>query len=299
MSILLLGSQGQLGGELARSFQYLGDVVTLDQQELDLTDKEKIRFAVRTHTPELIINAAAYTAVDKAESDLEAAMAVNALAPGILAEEAARLGALLIHYSTDYVFDGKSERPYKETDATWPLNTYGRSKLAGEQAIAASGVDYLILRTSWVYGLRGQNFLQTILRLAAECSELKVVADQFGAPSWARWIADSTAHIASLGQQRRLAKTFLSGIYHLTCSGSTSWHGFAKEIIARYQNLQPDVTLAVRNIQAIPATEYPMPALRPSNSRLDCSRVIADYGVVCPDWREALQLCLNELPVAK
>lgn len=299
MNILLLGSQGQLGGELARSLQSLGQVQALDRQELDLADDDKIRFAVRTHLPELIINAAAYTAVDKAESDLDVVMAVNAVAPGILAEEAARLGALLIHYSTDYVFDGKSERPYRETDEPRPLSAYGRSKLAGEQAIAASGVDYLILRISWVYGLHGHNFLRTILRLAAERTELSVVADQFGAPSWARWIADATARIAFLGQQRRAAKTFLPGVYHLACSGSTSWHGFASEIIARHQNLYPDVTLAVHSIKAISTPEYPTPAQRPANSRLDCSRVATDYGVACPGWRDALQLCLSELPAAE
>jgi dTDP-4-dehydrorhamnose reductase len=298
MRILVLGSRGQIGYELVRSLLPLGSVTALDRPQAEFTDTGLLRGMIRSLTPDLIVNAAAYTAVDKAESDLDVVMAVNAVAPGILAEEAARLGALLIHYSTDYVFDGKSERPYRETDEPRPLSAYGRSKLAGEQAIAASGVDYLILRISWVYGLHGHNFLRTILRLAAERTELSVVADQFGAPSWARWIADATARITFLGQQRRAAKTFLPGVYHLACSGSTSWHGFASEIIARHQNLYPDVTLAVHSIKAISTPEYPTPAQRPGNSRLDCSRVATDYGVACPGWRDALQLCLSEMPAA-
>lgn len=295
MNALVLGSQGQVGWELARSLLPLGKVSALDHEQIDLTDAAAIREVVRSFQPNLIVNAAAYTAVDKAESDVSAAMAVNATAPGILAEEAAKAGALLIHYSTDYVFDGMAAHPYKETDETQPKSVYGRSKLAGEQAIATAGDDYLILRTSWVYGVRGNNFMRTILRLARERQELRIVADQIGAPTWSRWIADATAHIARQAQQRRATKQFVSGLYHLTCSGSTSWHGFAREIVTGYLQLNPEVSLAVQNMEAISTAQYPTPASRPANSRLDCTRIAEDYGITCPDWHEALSLCMQEL----
>jgi dTDP-4-dehydrorhamnose reductase len=295
MNVLVLGSQGQVGWELTRSLLPLGNVSALDREQIDLTDTAATREAVRSFQPDLIVNAAAFTAVDKAESEVTAAMAVNAVAPGVLAEEAAKIGALLIHYSTDYVFDGTASHPYKETDETAPGNVYGRSKLAGEQAIAAAGRDYLILRTSWVYGVRGSNFMRTILRLARERRDLRIVADQIGTPTWSRWIADATAHIAYQAQQRRAAKQFASGLYHLASSGSTSWHGFASEIVAGYQRLNPNASLAVRDIEAISTTQYPTPASRPANSRLDCTRIAQDYGIACPDWRVALALCLQEL----
>jgi dTDP-4-dehydrorhamnose reductase len=299
MKILVLGSRGQVGSELVRSLMPLGSVFAPDRSQANLLDTELLRNTVRSLQPNLIVNAAAYTAVDKAESDLAAAMAINSIAPGILAEEAARAGALLIHYSTDYVFDGDSERPYTETDVAQPLSVYGRSKHAGEQAIAAAGCDYLVLRTSWVYGVRGYNFLRTMLRLAAERTELRVVADQIGTPTWARWVAEATAQIALQAQQRRAVKKFTSSIYHLACSGSTSWHGFASEIIAGYRKLHPEVTLAVLHIEAISTAEYPTPARRPANSQLDCSRITADYGIACPDWHEALRLCLQDLSEVK
>lgn len=299
MKILVLGSHGQVGYELVRSLMPMGRVYAPDRSQADLLNADLLRSTVRSLQPDLIVNAAAYTAVDKAESDLAAATAINSAAPGILAEEAARVGALLIHYSTDYVFDGDSECPYAETDVAQPQSVYGQSKYAGERAIAAADCDYLVLRTSWVYGVRGQNFLRTMLRLAAERMELHVVADQYGAPTWARWIAEATALIVHQAQQRRAAKQFASGIYHLTSAGSTSWHGFANEIIAGYRKLHPEAPLAVQNIKAISTAEYPAPARRPANSRLDCSRIAADYGITCPEWREALLRCLQDLPEAK
>ncbi|MDR2875533.1 MAG: dTDP-4-dehydrorhamnose reductase [Methylobacillus sp.] len=295
MNILVLGSRGQVGWELSRSLLPLGHVIALSREQLDLADVSALCDAVQSARPALIVNAAAYTAVDKAESEVDAAIKANAVAPSILAEEAARIGALLIHYSTDYVFDGNSAKPYTETDATLPLGVYGRSKLAGEQAIAASGCDHLILRTSWVYGARGQNFMRTMLRLAQERETLRVVADQTGAPTWARWIADATAQIAFQAQQKRAAQMFASGLYHLTCSGATTWHGFADEIISGYRQLHPQTPLTARKIEAITTAEYPTPARRPANSRLDCARIAADYGITCPDWKDALALCLREL----
>jgi dTDP-4-dehydrorhamnose reductase len=299
MKIVVLGSQGQVGYELARSLLPLGTVTALNRSQADLANADSLREVIRSLQPDLIVNAAAYTAVDKAESDLAAAMAINSIAAGILAEEATRAGALLIHYSTDYVFDGNSEHPYTEADVAQPQSVYGHSKHAGEQAIAAAGCDYLILRTSWVYGVRGHNFLRTMLRLAAERTELRVVADQVGAPTWARWIAEATAQIALQAQQRRAVKKFASGIYHLTSAGSTSWHGFASEIMAGYRKLYPEVPLAVQSIEAISTAQYPTPAKRPANSRLDCSRIAADYGIASPDWREALYLFLQDMPEAR
>ena len=298
MNILVLGSEGQVGWELARSLLPLGGLKALNRQGADLTDLDALRQAVRSCSPDLIVNAAAYTAVDKAEGDTATAMAVNATAPGVLAEEAKRIGALLIHYSTDYVFDGVSDRPYTETDSPAPQSVYGRSKLAGEQAIQEAGCDYLILRTSWVYGVRGHNFMRTILKLAREREHLRVVADQAGAPTWSRWIADATAHIARQAAQRREEGCFASGIYHLTCTGAATWHEFACEIVARYRSLRPESVLAVQTITPISASEYPTPAQRPANSRLDGTRLAGGYGIVAPDWREALTLCMQDIPSA-
>ena len=222
--ILLTGKNGQVGWELQRTLAPLGEVVVLDRRQLDLSDPDQIRERVREISPDLIVNAAAYTAVDRAEAEPEPAMAVNGTAPGLLAEEAKRIGAAIIHYSTDYVFDGAKTTPYTEEDAPNPLNVYGRTKLAGEQAVQAAGVPHLILRTSWVYGMRGKNFLLTILRLAREREELKIVDDQIGAPTWSRTIAEATAQILTSGAW---PVSGASGIYHLTASGSTSWYGFA------------------------------------------------------------------------
>jgi dTDP-4-dehydrorhamnose reductase len=234
MKILLTGASGQVGYELQRSLQSLGEVVAADRARMDLSDLDQVRDVVRAVRPDLIVNPAAYTAVDKAESEPELAHRVNALAPGVMAAEARLLGAAMVHYSTDYVFDGMKQGTYVETDPTGPINVYGESKLAGEQAVAAAGIPHLILRTSWVYGMRGKNFLQTMLRLGAERDELRVVADQHGAPTWSRTIADTTA--ALLVQAHAAGSPWWdehSGIYHLSCQGSTTWHGFTQAIVER------------------------------------------------------------------
>jgi len=295
MNILVLGSQGQVGWELARALLPLGKVMALGRQGADLANPDALRQAVRANTPDLIVNAAAYTAVDKAETDEAAAMAVNAIAPGILAEEARHGKALLIHYSTDYVFDGQSDRAYVETDLTDPQSVYGHSKLAGEKAVAGAGCDHLILRTSWVYGARGHNFLRTVLRLAQEREHLRIVADQTGAPTWSRWIADATAHVARQAMHKRAAGAFQSGTYHLACANATSWHGFASAIIEQHRLLYPAVELAVQAIEPISTAEYPLPAKRPANSRLDCHKLAADYGIAAPDWQQALRLCMMDI----
>jgi dTDP-4-dehydrorhamnose reductase len=288
-TVLLTGANGQIGFELARSLQGLGRVVALDRRSLDLADFDEIRRVVRDLTPALIVNAAAYTAVDAAESDAAAAMRLNAEAPDLLAQEAKRLGALLVHYSTDYVFDGAKDGAYEEDDATNPLNVYGKSKLAGEQAIAASGCAHLIFRTSWVYGARGKNFLQTMLRLGAERDELSVVADQIGAPTWSRSIAALTSSVLSQLLARNeddLVRD--SGIYHLTASGATSWCGFAQAIFDNSKQEKKPV------IKAIPTASYPTPAARPLNSRLSNHKLFTTFGLKAPDWQEALRLCMAE-----
>jgi dTDP-4-dehydrorhamnose reductase len=285
MKILVTGAAGQLGRELQRSLAPLGEVFACDRRQLDLSNPDILRATVREIAPTLIVNAAAWTAVDKAETEPEAAHAINATAPGILAEEAKRLDAGLIHYSTDYVFDGSGERPWTESDATGPLSVYGQSKLAGEQAIAAVGGRHLIFRTSWVFGLHGANFMKTMLRLAAERDELRVIGDQFGAPTWTRHLADSTALIAS-------RKDSPSGLYHLAATGETSWHGYAEAIFdqaARFK-LLPKIPV----VRRITSADFPLPAPRPANSRLDCSRLTADFGLVLPDWRVGLADCLAD-----
>jgi dTDP-4-dehydrorhamnose reductase len=286
-TILLTGVNGQVGFELARTLQGLGRVVAVDRAGLDLGDLDQIRRVVREVKPSLIVNPAAYTAVDKAESDVDAAMRANGEAPGVLAEEAKRLNAALVHYSTDYVFDGTKDGAYVEDDAVNPQNIYGKSKLAGEQAIAASGCDHLIFRTSWVYGARGKNFLLTMLRLGAERDELSVVADQIGAPTWSVTIAALTANV--LAQSMSGADDWWaekSGVYHLTASGSTSWHGFAQAIF--------DISDLPKkpNVKAIPASSYPTPAARPANSRMSNDKLASTFGVRAPDWQDALRLCL-------
>jgi dTDP-4-dehydrorhamnose reductase len=289
--ILLTGASGQVGFELARSLQGLGDVVAVDRARMDLSDLDQVRRVVREVRPQLIVNPAAYTAVDAAQSDVDKAMRVNAQAPGVLAEEAARIGAKLVHYSTDYVFDGSKSGAYLESDATNPLNVYGQSKLAGEQAIAESGCDHLIFRTSWVYGTRGKNFLLTMLRLGAERSKLDIVADQYGAPTWANTIASLTSNVLA---QQAVAETDAGrewwrahgGIYNLTASGETSWHGFAQAIFEL-------VDVANKpQVNPIASSSYPTPAARPANSRLSNDKLAATFGLRAPDWRVALQLCL-------
>jgi len=286
--ILLTGSRGQVGWELARSLSTLGEVVALDSSQLDLTDVAAIRRTVAEIRPRIIVNPAAHTAVDKAEGESERAYALNATAPGVLAEEAEKLSALLVHYSTDYVFDGSGEQARVETDAAGPLNVYGSSKLAGEQAIQAQCRRHLIFRTSWVYGARGANFLLTMRRLMRERPELKIVADQIGAPTWCRGIADATAQVLA-----QVSSPFAGadkpepwGVYHMTNGGETSWHGFAQAI------LDLDVPESPARLLPIPSSEYPTPAKRPLNSRLNNDKLQRVFGVHLPDWQVALRLCM-------
>ncbi len=292
MKILLTGKTGQVGFQLERCLQGLGQVLALNSTQMNLSDLDQVRAVVREHKPDLIVNPAAYTAVDLAEREPELAMKINGEAPGVLAEEAKKLGAALIHYSTDYVFDGSKQGAYVEDDATNPLNVYGKSKLAGEQAIAASGVPHLILRTSWVYGMYGKNFLRTVMRLAQERDELRIVADQFGAPTWARTVADTTAHIIARLQAGASSKDGLAqaaweqhaGIYHLTAQGHTTWYGFTKAIL-NHPSIAKKPT-----VSPIRSEEYPVPAKRPTNSVLSCERLINTFCGL-PQWDEALRLC--------
>jgi dTDP-4-dehydrorhamnose reductase len=285
MRILLTGCAGQLGRELKRSLCCLGEVIACDRQEFDLADPDALRDAVRDAAPAVIVNAAAHTAVDKAESEPELAMAINAIAPGVLAEEAKRLGALLIHYSTDYVFDGTKPAPYTEDDSPAPLSVYGRSKREGELAIAATGARHLILRTSWVYGLHGANFMKTMLRLGKERDELRVVGDQIGAPTWSRHLADVTALVLA-------RKDIPNGLYHLAAAGETSWHGYAEAIFYEAQRVGLMDKSPV--VHRITSADYPLPAARPANSRLDCSRFRRDFDLTLPDWRTGLIDCLAD-----
>lgn len=290
MNILLTGINGQVGWELRRSLAPLGHVVAVDRKELDLADPEAIRAKVRAISPKLIVNPAAYTAVDRAEHEPDQARAINAIAPGVLAEAAKSCGAILVHFSTDYVFDGSKAEPYLEDDAPNPLNVYGATKLAGEQAIRASGARHLILRTSWVYGMRGHNFLLTMQRLMRERDEIKVVDDQVGAPTWSRLIAEATALILAqcLSPARGADRPEPWGTYHLTCAGETSWFGFAKAIaeLGGYS----------MRLKPISTAEYPTPARRPANSRLDNGKLARTFGIRLPHWREALNLCLQTGP---
>jgi dTDP-4-dehydrorhamnose reductase len=288
-NILLLGKHGQIAWELQVALASLGHVTVLGSQDLDLADPDLIREKVRAIKPHIIVNAAAYTAVDQAETEPHLCEAINATAPGILAELARELEALFVHYSTDYVFDGAKNSPYVETDLPRPLGVYGASKLAGEQAIQQIDCPHLILRTTWVYGNRGKNFLLTILRLAAERVELKIVADQVGAPTWCRSIAEATAQILV---QCRQDLPCIKGLYHLSAAGQTSWHGFASQIISQYRVQHSGSPLAIQNILPIPTSDYPTPAQRPLNSVLDNSKVLADFGVQLPDWNLSLQQLL-------
>lgn len=292
MRVLLTGVNGQVGWELQRTLAPLGEVIAADRSCLDLADTAGIRRSVDAVAPDLIVNPAAYTAVDKAESEPELASAINAAAPRELALAAAARGIPLVHFSTDYVFDGKKSGAYSETDAPNPLGVYGATKLAGEQAIQRAGVSHLILRTSWVYGLRGRNFLLTMQRLARERDSLAVVDDQFGAPTWSRMIAEATALVVARWLDRA-DPAATSGIYHLSCGGRTSWHGFTAAILAHLAN--GDEKLA--RLTAIPTAGYPTPAARPANSQLDCARLARTFGVRLPDWDTALALCLaQDLP---
>ena len=289
LKILISGKTGQVAVELQKHLAGLGELIVLGRDVLDLSQPDQIRAQVRAHKPDLLIIAAAHTAVDQAENEPELAFAINAIAPSVFAEEAAALGIPLIHYSTDYVFDGRKPAPYTEDDATNPLGVYGKSKLAGELAIAASGAQHLILRTSWVYSTHGKNFLLTMQRLLQERSELRVVADQIGAPTWAGTIAQSTRALIERWQSGDAAAW---GTYHLTASGETSWFGFT-QAIAGHLTAQGK---ACATLEPIPASAYPTPAARPQNSRLDCSKLAREWGVAQPDWEAALSACLAEQP---
>lgn len=287
-TILLTGKTGQLGWELQRTFASLGEVVAVDRKAMDLSQADVIRRVIQEVRPSVIVNAAAYTAVDRAEDAPDLAMAINGIAPGIMAEEASRVGAALVHYSTDYVFDGSGTRPWREEDRTAPLNVYGRTKLAGERAILAVGCPSLILRTSWVYGLHGSNFVKTMLRLGGQSESLSVVADQVGAPTSARVIADVTGQILAQGKGDMIGLLReRGGVVHVSCAGETSWHGFAEEIfrLARLYG----VPLLVSTIQPISAKEYSAKAKRPVNSRLDCWRLYDWFSVRPPKWEVALE----------
>jgi dTDP-4-dehydrorhamnose reductase len=289
MKILLTGAAGQLGRELKRSLASLGEVVACDRSRLDLAAPDALRETVRAIAPAAIVNAAAYTAVDKAEGEPDLAAAINTTAPGILAEEAGRLGALLIHYSTDYVFDGTKSAPYTEDDPPAPLSVYGRSKLGGERTVAATGCRHLVFRTSWVYGLHGANFMKTMLRLGREWDErrapLRVVGDQVGAPTWTRHLADVTA----LALARRDPPV---GLYHLAAAGETSWHGYAEAVFSEARNAGLLDSSPV--VHRITSADYPLPAERPANSRLDCAKFRRDFGLALPDWRTGLADCLAD-----
>jgi dTDP-4-dehydrorhamnose reductase len=301
MKILLLGKNGQVGWELQRSLAVLGEVVALDRQGGpglcgDLTDLVGLAQTVRSVQPQVIVNAAAHTAVDKAESEPELARTLNALAPGVLAREAAQLGAWLVHYSTDYVFDGSGSAPWKESDVTAPLSAYGRTKLEGEQAIAASACHHLILRTSWVYGARGGNFARTMLRLAAEREQLNVIDDQIGAPTGADLLADVTAHaIRHLLPPMRRNDLAASGIYHVAAAGETSWNGYARHVLQQAQKAGRVLKAGPAQVLPISTADYPTPAKRPHNSRLNCTLFQNTFGLTLPHWETGVARLLDEI----
>lgn len=292
MRILLTGKNGQVGWELQRALAPLGEITAYDREQLDLNDVSQVRARIHELQPQLIVNAAAYTAVDRAEAEPEIAMKINATAPAAMAEAAQQVGALFVHYSTDYVFDGTSRAPYSEDHAPNPLNVYGKTKLAGEQAISSSGASYLIFRTSWVYGTRGKNFLLTILRLARERSELTIVNDQIGAPTWSRDIAEATARIvSSMDTEKNLAAAAskFSGIYNLTASGQTSWFGFAELALSSAKLL--DTT----SLKPLATSEYKTPARRPLYSLLDSSRCTRTFGFTMPAWQTSAAAVFKEI----
>jgi dTDP-4-dehydrorhamnose reductase len=291
--ILIFGSSGQVGWELRHKLACFGQIASVEYPKVDFSQPDSIRETIRASEPTVILNAAAYTAVDKAESEPEMAMAINGRAPGVIAEEAKRLGSILVHYSTDYVFDGAKPSPYLETDLPNPLSVYGKTKLAGDQAIEAVGCEALILRTSWVYGARGSNFLLTMLRLAGERNELRIVDDQHGAPTSSECIAQATADILTqLLPPIRGGLEGRSGVYNLTNAGETTWFGFAKALLA--DQCEVDGRVAP-NLVAIKTSEYPRPAKRPANSRLSCQRVNETFGVRMPHWKDALSLVFETL----
>jgi len=292
MKILLFGKNGQVGFELNRSLQPLGEITALTRSEADFSNPESLRKIISELKPDVIVNAVAYTAVDKAEEQEGLAEKINAITPGVIAEEAAKIGALLVHYSTDYVFDGTKDSSYTESDAPNPINAYGRTKLAGEHVIQQSGCDYLIFRTSWVYTSRGHNFLLTMLKLAKEREQLSVVSDQLGSPTTARLIAETTLICIHQALKERLVGIFESGLYHLTASGKTSWFGFAEEImrLAREQGLP----VSVKQVNPVPTTSYPTPAKRPMNSQLSLNKLEYVSTITTPDWKTTLKTTIQE-----
>ena len=298
MKILLLGKNGQVGWELQRSLAPLGELIALDRHSTDLcgdlSNPQGLAATVQKVRPDVIVNAAAHTAVDKAESEPELARTLNTLAPGVLAQEAQKLGAWLVHYSTDYVFDGSGTRPWTETDSPAPLSVYGQTKLEGERLIQASGCAHLIFRTSWVYAARGGNFAKTMLRLAQERDRLTVIDDQFGAPTGADLLADVTAHalraVVGPGQNPQLG-----GLYHLVASGQTSWHGYARFVIEAAEKAGLVLKAATDTIDAVPTTRFPTPARRPLNSRLDTGKLQTAFGLCLPPWQQGVDRMLSEV----
>lgn len=295
MKVLVTGCNGQVGWELTRCLAPLGEVIACDRAMADLTKPDTLLSLIARAKPDVVVNAAAYTAVDKAETDHVTAMTVNGDAVGVLARESRKVGALFVHYSTDYIFDGTQERPYVEGDAPCPMSAYGRSKLEGERRVDDAGGDWLVFRTSWVYGARGSNFLRTMLRLATERDTLSVVVDQHGGPTSARMIADLTAHAIRQSMRERSDGTFESGLFHLTCAGETTWHGFASKIIdaARAGRLRRPV--AVQAVEPIATSAYPTAARRPRNSVLDNSKFDRRFGLRRQTWEEALALVLDDV----
>ena len=292
MKILLLGKNGQVGWELQRSLAPLGELLALDRHSTsncgDLSNLEGLANTVRMYRPDVVVNAAAYTAVDKAESDQQTAHLVNALAPEVLARACAAIGASLIHYSTDYVFDGSGHLPWTETDPTGPLNVYGHSKLAGEQGIAKQGAKHIIFRTSWVYGTEGGNFAKTMLRLAQERDKMTVINDQVGAPTGASLLADITAMALQASQP-------LSGIYHLAAAGQTTWFEYANHVLAQAKCIKPSLNYVVKEVLPVPTSEFPTPAQRPLNSKLNCARLSQALQVQLPAWQTGVDQLLTKI----
>lgn len=292
-TILLIGKNGQVGGELQRALAPLGKVIALDRTGQDglcgdISDLDGLCQTIEQIQPDVLVNAAAHTAVDKAQSEPELAATLNHQAPALMAELMKAQGGCLVHYSTDYVFDGSGEQPWKESDSTGPLNVYGATKLAGEQAILASGCDHLIFRTSWVYASRGNNFAKTMLRLAKERETLNVINDQIGAPTGAELIADVTAHVLRQWQNQ----PDVAGLYHLAASGESSWYDYARYVLDWARN--EGLPLAIQSVNAIPGEDYPVPAIRPKNSRLDCHKLEAKFDLQLPDWKQGVERMLQE-----
>ena len=298
MKILLLGKNGQVGWELQRSLAPLGEVLALDRNSTshcgDLSNLEGLADTVRVFRPDVVVNAAAYTAVDKAESDQSTANLINALAPEVLARACAAIGAYMVHFSTDYVFDGAGQKPWLESDATGPLNVYGHSKLAGEKGIAKQGAKHVIFRTSWVYGTEGGNFAKTMLRLAQEREKMAVINDQFGAPTGAALLADITALCLQRVQPEQ-HEPYLSGIYHLAAAGETTWHAYAKYVLQQAQSLKPSLKYTVKEVAAVATTEFPTPAARPLNSRLNCSQLENALQLKLPAWQTGVDAMLSKI----